>query len=131
MGESGAQAQRNSTNNGADSIMHSGFADGPLVQNENNRRREKVGWRDERGRERRRGRGNKSTNAKSILPKNINIHIYARSIISASFQTHGAVSVSVLTPATLNTLGATVLSTARVSMKSTRKHRQPNAFQRV
>jgi len=51
LGESGAQAQRNSTNNGADSIMHSGFTDSPPVQYEIKRMREGVGLMDKRGRE--------------------------------------------------------------------------------
>ncbi len=57
------------------------------------------------GGRRRGGRGNKGTNAKSILPKNINnTHRHTHSLTPASFQTHGAVSASVLTPATPSSL---------------------------
>lgn len=67
----------NSTNNGADNIMHSGFADGPLVQSENNRSREEVESGIE-GQERE-GEGGKQEEAlmqnpfsqQSPLPKNI------------------------------------------------------------
>ena len=72
-------------------------------------------------------------------PFSLKTSTYTHTITPDSFQIYVAVSVSVLTPATLNSLGATVFSAAKVSIKlsltNTHTHMhalaEMNAFQRV